>query len=357
MYNKIPYNFVFVEPKVLFTNVQSTSVSMRRGYRPPPAWIDIEQEPSDIDRNKGKRGRNITLIIFGSIVIIYIFIDQFIKERVPVFGRKRLLLIPVNVEKKLGEDEFEKIKMAYPVLAPYHDYSILLQRIGKRIRSVANTDLGFEWEFVVLDEPLVNAFCLPGGKVVFFKGLMDLFCIAGIDRFGYMDINAVESMIASVMAHEIAHALLRHSAEQMTIMAKTAILLSIIRFIVGGPIPGDTLIMNLGVLLPYSRRHEHEADLIGLYLMSRACYNPKYALAAFNLLSKINQEDRLMVYVSTHPTFEDRIELFKNHLDNALKERAKFCYTSPDALYRDEGKKRTVNYWWEDLDINLEKDL
>jgi len=179
----------------------------------------------------------------------------------------------------------------------------------------------------------------------------------GVDDDGsgrIMSVNEKESMIASVMAHEISHALLRHHAEQMSTQATSALALVLVRTVVGGALPGDELLMRVGVLLPFSRKHEYEADLIGLYLMSRACYNPEYAIKSFDKLKEAvaPHETNLVSYISTHPSFGHRVDIFKKHMKNAQRERSKFCYTKSEvALKGVSGKRKTVQYWWQDLKI------
>jgi predicted Zn-dependent protease len=294
--------------------------------------------------------RNPILLVYigGACLIVYVLLDIFFKEKVPVIGRKRLLLLPLSYEKEMGLQQFKQIKQSSKVLLPNHEYSQIIQSVGNRIKSVAGTDLGFKWEFIVVDEPVLNAFCLPAGKVVFYKGLMDSLFAPHPETHEAPDMKEKESLVAGVMAHEISHALLRHHAEQISLQAKMGIALTIVQAIIGGPLPGDQLLMNVGVLLPFSRKHEYEADLIGLYLMSRACYDPKYAIKTFEKMQKMQSVDPgVLQYVSTHPSFGNRLDVFREHLNNAERERSKYC-----GLYKSTAGSKKIKYWWEGLNIH-----
>ncbi len=335
------------------------------------------------------------MLLGSCIAIALTLLYGYFSEEVPVIGRRRLLLVPLNMEKSMGEEQFQTIRSNSRILPKHHPYSQMIEKVGKRLGEVSNTDLNFHWEFIVIDEDVDNAFCLPGGKVVFYRGLLDrLFdeknkqrqkqkqkqglILVNVsnndddydgwfgDSFGTNTNTTTttaapltplekESMVAAVMAHEISHALLRHHSEQMTTHAASGLLLALFRLVLGDSLPGDTLLMNVGVLLPFSRKHEYEADLIGLYLMSRACYNPEYAIRAFNRMKEAMapNESNVASYISTHPSFTHRVEIFQKHLKSAQRERSKFCYTKSEVMERGvSGKRKHVKYWWEDLRID-----
>jgi Zn-dependent protease with chaperone function len=185
--------------------------------------------------------------------------------------------------------------------------------------------IDYEWEFIVVDDPMVNAACLPGGKVIFFKGLMDLL---GND----------DAQIASVMSHEIAHALLRHHMESRGFYSVLGSVAFVVRNILGIRIGGDRVLLNMGVLLPFSRKHEREADLVGLFLMARACYNPNRAPVTFQKMSQ--KKGSVNSYFSTHPSDKERIELLKKNIPAAEQERMYFCAS---------GVKEHIDVWHQGL--------
>jgi predicted Zn-dependent protease len=168
-----------------------------------------------------------------------------------------------------------------------------------------------------------------GGKVIFFRGLMDL-------------LSDNDAQIASVMAHEISHALLRHHSEQQGFASILNSLAFVVRGIFGIRITGDRAVLALGMMLPYSRRAEREADIVGLFLMARACYNPRRAIVTFQ---KMGQNKKVRnSYFSTHPADEERIELFRKNMTTAEEERRRFCGERNNAAYGEQ-----VSIWYEGL--------
>ncbi|MBR6241301.1 MAG: M48 family metallopeptidase, partial [Lentisphaeria bacterium] len=179
---------------------------------------------------------------------------------VPISGRSQFLLTTESYENELGVDAYEEYKKEYPV-SKNREYTQALDRCGNAIKSVAGQD-DFAWEFTVLDSEIKNAFCLPGGKVAVYSGIMD-------------DMNN-EAELAFVVAHEIGHAIARHGGEKMT----RSILQSVGAVLVSSIFDNELIDAvygtgtELGVMLPYSRSNESEADAIGLILMARAGYDP-----------------------------------------------------------------------------------
>lgn len=152
---------------------------------------------------------------------------------------------------------------------------------------------GLNWEILVVDEPVVNAFCLPGGKIVVFTGLLEHF--------------RTDAEIATILGHEVAHAVGRHSAEGMTKNLWFAILqLVLYQFIM--PDIVNTM-STLFLRLPFSRRMEMEADYIGLLLMASAGYDPRVAPRVYEKLGKLTGDSKLRDYLSTHPSGKKRAQL------------------------------------------------
>jgi Zn-dependent protease with chaperone function len=156
---------------------------------------------------------------------------------------------------------------------------------------------------------MINAACLPGGKVIFFKGIMDL-------------LGSDDAQIAAVMGHEISHALMRHHMEARGFNSIIAGFAFIIRSVFGIRFGGDALLLNLGVLLPFSRKHETEADLVGLMIMARANYNPERAIVAFQKMSQ--KKGSINSYFSTHPSDTDRIALLRKNIPTAKEEKSMY---------------------------------
>jgi predicted Zn-dependent protease len=200
-----------------------------------------------------------------------------------------------------------------------------IDEIGKKLVVAANNwykEIGqpdylkdYQWEFKLVDDKQVNAWAMPGGKIVFYSGIMPVL--------------KDDAGIACVMGHEIAHAILDHGKERMNAAYKQQFggqLLSvafsskspetqkIIQQVYGG---GSQM---LG-MLPYSRKHEFEADETGLMLMAMAGYNPELAIPFWERMEKMSSGQAPPEYMSTHPSYGNRIQHVKNVMPKA-KERA-----------------------------------
>lgn len=196
-----------------------------------------------------------------------------------------------------------------------HDprYTEPVRRVGMRIARVANRP-DYQWEFHVIDKPkVVNAFCLPGGKIFVYTGI-----------FKYI---ASDAELATVIGHETGHALARHGAERMS-MALLAQL---------GEAAGATalnlqteeaikafdaaygLAANVGLLLPYSRTQEYEADHIGLILMALAGYDPHAALSFWSKMAQESKGKAAVEFLSTHPLDANRIARIRALIPEAMR--------------------------------------
>ena len=223
---------------------------------------------------------------------------------VPVTGRSQFLLTTESYENGLGAESYEEYKKEYPV-STNAEYNAALERCGNAIKAVAN-DLGetsdFEWEFTVLDSDIQNAFCLPGGKVAVYSGIMD-----GMEN---------EAELAFVVGHEIGHAIARHGGERMSrtiVQSLGAVLVSVI-------FENETLDAiygtgtELGIMLPYSRSNESEADMIGLVLMARAGYDPSASYTFWKrFTNNAEGSSKLASILSTPPCDSDRIKAMEEN--------------------------------------------
>ena len=228
---------------------------------------------------------------------------------VPVTGRTQLMLTTEGYENELGLTAFEEYRAQYK-RSTNSEYNQALARCGNAIKKVAEYD-DFDWQFVVLETETQNAFCLPGGKVAVYTGLMDL-------------MNN-EAELAFVVAHEIAHALARHSGERMSwgyLQSLGGLLVTIgLQSETADAIYGVG--SELGVMLPFSRDNESEADAIGLLLMARAGYNPQAAVEFWSRFGQGGETDKLSRLLSTHPCDEDRIAAMKAGMAAAMAEYEK----------------------------------
>ena len=156
--------------------------------------------------------------------------------------------------------------------------------------------------------------CAPGGKVVVHSGLF-----AHIHN---------EDELAMILAHEIGHAVARHSAETFSLQRVMTVLDWLVRISFGDYVQGASLkILRLVMELPYSRKMEMEADYIGLVLMSRACFNPSYAPQFFLTVARMApQENAFDALVSTHPSLADRSKRLRELIPLGEEERAHHCW-------------------------------
>lgn len=251
----------------------------------------------------GKLGMAFVVVIvaFGSACAV-----------VPGSGRMQLNLVSPGEERRLGRQSFAEIKRRVPV-SKDANATAMLQRVGSRVAEVADLPKA-EWEFVLFQSDEPNAFCLPGGKVGIYTGMLP--------------IAKDEAGLATVVAHEVAHAVAHHGAERMSeqlLMEGIAVaLLSSLT-----EMDDKTRLMlftayglgtTFGRVLPHSRLQESEADSIGLIYMARAGYDPEQAIKFWERFSEYKREkggDRPPAFFSTHPVDEQRIENLKRLMPKA----------------------------------------
>jgi len=239
---------------------------------------------------------------------------------VPVTGRRELNLVSSGQEMALGLSSFDQLKTNTPI---NHDPTInsMVQRVGKRIAAVASKDLpDAQWEFVVFDSKEANAFCLPGGKVGVYTGILP--------------ITKDDAGLATVMGHEVGHAVAHHGASRMSQTMVSQGLGQAAGSWVGSSKYAqyqDTFMSLYGVgskvlvELPYSREQESEADRIGVVYMARAGYDPKEAVAFWERFAAYNQQSGtsssyFAKFLRTHPIDSVRIADLKKWLPQAQAE-------------------------------------
>lgn len=229
----------------------------------------------------------------------------------PYTGRRQVLIGSEAGEISSGQQAFQEMMGRYRVC---QDPAVidLVNRVGSRIAAAANRP-DYHWEFVALENPQeANAFCLPGGKVGVFTGVLKY--------------TRDEAGLATVISHEAAHALARHAGErqsQATLAQMGGLGLGLGLGGVGGMAgqaiaQGYSLGTKYGILLPYSRSQELEADKIGLILMAKAGYDPALALDFWRRMME-NKENKLKPpqFLSTHPRDDRRLQAMAGFLPQA----------------------------------------
>jgi predicted Zn-dependent protease len=235
-------------------------------------------------------------------------------------GRKQLNLIPTQTINQLSFTEYKTFLQQNKTVSSGKDVD-LVRRVGNDLRAAVDVyykaknmqkDLkDFAWEFNVVDDAnTVNAFCMPGGKVVVYTGILK--------------VTQNEDALACVMGHEIAHALANHGNERMSQGLVAQLGLSSLDLALSQqPAATRQVLMNaagagaqVGVLLPFSRKHESEADEIGLYLMAMAGYNPNEAVPFWERMNKLGGS-RPPAFLSTHPDPAKRSQTLKTLIPKA----------------------------------------
>jgi predicted Zn-dependent protease len=216
----------------------------------------------------------------------------------PITGRKQLLLMPEQQEVAMGLSAFEELAKKEPP-SNNRQYLQLVNRVGERIAKVAERP-DYKWEFRVIAAETQNAFCLPGGKVAVYEGIVP--------------VCANESGLAVVMSHEIAHALARHGGERMSQDYAVQGVRKAVQYVTRQQdqknqelvLQAYGVASQYGVILPYSRKHESEADHMGVLLMAKAGYDPSEAPRFWQRFAGLHQGKQTPEFLSTHPSDERR---------------------------------------------------
>lgn len=225
-------------------------------------------------------------------------------------GRNQFALLPSDYVAQIGVQSFASLRASKPIETNRRvdDYVVCVARAI--IAELPTTDV--EWEVVVFRDPSPNAFALPGGKIGVHTGLLKA--------------AENEDQLAAVIGHEVGHVLSKHANERMSQGFAVDAVLWLVNLFIGDQagIADDIALQALGlgadvgVLLPFSRAHETEADIIGLDLMARAGFDPRQALYFWQNMSRVSAEQGLE-FLSTHPSHGSRITELKNHMTPALE--------------------------------------
>lgn len=239
----------------------------------------------------------------------------------PITGRRQLVVIPADQMLSLSAQSYAQVLKENKV-SNNQQYLSAVRNVGNRLTNAVERYLqqnnmqsaiqGFQWQYTVLQSKEANAWCMPGGQIAFYEGIMP--------------ICADENGIAVVMGHEIAHAIAKHGNERMS--QQLALQL-------GGVALSEALSTKsettqqiamaafgagsaLGVVLPYSRTHEYEADELGLYFMAMAGYDPRTAPAFWERMVA-QAGGRPPEFLSTHPDPTNRIKAMNRKISKAMQ--------------------------------------
>lgn len=240
---------------------------------------------------------------------------------VPLTGRKQFVAIPSSQMLALSADSYSQV-LSDSKLSSNQAYVTMVRNVGKKLTLAVEAYLkqnnlesaiaGYDWQYNVIVSPELNAWCMPGGQIAFYEGIIPV-CVD-------------EAGIAVVMGHEIAHAVAKHGNERMSQelaiqmggialnealqeQKEETIALAMLAFGVGS---------EVGVKLPYSRTHESEADELGLYFMAMAGYNPMVAPGFWERMNEMGGQ-RPPEFLSTHPDPSNRIAQINEIMPKALE--------------------------------------
>lgn len=228
-------------------------------------------------------------------------------------GRNQLALVPEPIMRDLGQDAFEQMKQGQPVVT---DAAVRtrVECIAGRIveaagRQYPESDAPGVWEIVVFENDTPNAFALPGGRIGIHTGILEVADTPG--------------QLAAIIGHEVGHLLANHGNERLT--QQLGIKAGLVLIGMFGEIESRQLLQalglgaQLGIVLPFSRAHEREADRMGLTLMAAAGFPPEESVALWQNMAR-QADGQPVEFLSTHPTNESRIAILKRHLPAAQQQ-------------------------------------
>jgi len=232
-------------------------------------------------------------------------------QTVPITGRRSLSLLPESNELQMGLTAYQEILKKSTVST---DRTVIDQvtRVGRRIATATGRD-DFEWEFTVIEDKQANAFCLPGGKVAVYTGILP--------------ITRDDDGLAAVLGHEVAHAVARHGGERVSqqLVIQTGLAATQVALSRGDPVVTQSVTALLGagatvgLLLPWGRGQESEADYLGMIYMAKAGYHPSAARDLWVRMGEASRGgSRPPEFLSTHPSPETRIKQIDGWLPEAM---------------------------------------
>ena len=256
------------------------------------------------------------------VPIILLAFTVYYCATVPITGRSQLSLIPASEINAMSFAQYGEFLQQNKLSSNKSDVD-MVKRVGVNIQHAVETYFaqknlskeleGYAWEFNLVESPDVNAWCMPGGKVVVYTGILP--------------ITKDETGLAVVMGHEIAHAIAQHGGERMShglLQQLGGVALSVA--LKNEPEMTQNLFMTaygvgttIGVMLPFSRTHESEADHLGLIFMAMAGYNPNAAVDFWTRMSQNKGGAAPPEWLSTHPSDQTRIADIKKLLPEAMQ--------------------------------------
>jgi predicted Zn-dependent protease len=299
--------------------------------------IAVAVAVADLMRNKEKILRTLS-----SFVIIDFFQTKFIAmirniiisivlttlvvacAKNAVTGRSQFKLLPESQLQSMATEQYQQFLTTNKVVAPATSHDVeMVKRVGDRVRRAVESYYaskglskqleGYHWEYNLVDNKEANAWCMPGGKIVVYTGLLPY--------------TQNEDALAVVIGHEVSHAIFQHGNERMSQQLGTAVAGEGLNLALSNhPTETRNLFMaafgagsQFGVLLPFSRKHELEADHYGLIWAAMAGYNPREAIPLWQRMEAAGGGQRPPEFLSTHPSEGRRIDQLNKYMPEALK--------------------------------------
>ncbi len=241
-----------------------------------------------------------------------------------VTGRKQFKFLPESELQAMAQQQYQQFLSETKVVSPSADRDAeMVRRVGQRLtraveqyfrqQGLAESLEGYKWEYNLVNQKEANAWCMPGGKIVVYSGLLP--------------ITQNEAALAVVLGHEISHAVLQHGNERMSqglAQQLGGVALSVA--VANQPQQTQNLFLQaygigsqVGVLLPFSRKQELEADRFGLRWAAMAGYDPRQAIPLWERMEKMSNGQKPPEFLSTHPSEGRRIEQLQRFMPEALK--------------------------------------
>ena len=256
-----------------------------------------------------------TIVIFTILGLLYSC------ATVPVTGRRQLKLVSNAEILPMAAEQYQEVLKEGPI-SKNAEQTALVKKVGVRIQRAVEQFMaankisdqleGFDWEFNLIEQDIVNAWCMPGGKVAFYTGIMP--------------VCKDESGIAVVMGHEVAHAIANHGRERMSKGLVTQMGLSTVGAAMGQnpSLTKQIFMQSVGMgsqlgMLKFSRDNESEADRIGLIFMAMAGYDPHEAPVFWERMKEMSGGGAPPQFMSTHPSHDTRIEDLKANIPEAME--------------------------------------
>jgi predicted Zn-dependent protease len=245
-------------------------------------------------------------------------------SRNPITNRQQFKLVSESELMAMANTEYRNFLSTNRVVSPSNNRDAeMVRRVGQRItravenyyssQGLQNQLAGFNWEYNLVQDNAANAWCMPGGKIVVYTGLLP--------------ITQNEAALAAVVAHEVSHAIFNHGNERMSqglIQQLGGVALSVA--VANQPAQTQNLFLsaygvgsNVGVILPFARKHELEADRYGLWWMAMAGYNPREAIGLWERMEAASNGARPPEFLSTHPSEGRRRDQLNRYMDEAMQ--------------------------------------